>query len=274
MNRYIDINKKSFFAFNIWDVNSAKAVIDAACNCSRDVILQTSERVFKELDKKEFRQYIKDYSYEKNINTYLHLDHCRNIDVLKKAVDCNWDSVMYDGSGESLQNNISNTNICSEYAHNSDILIEAEVGSIIGVEDDISVREGGIASLNDVNTFLQNTSVDLIAVAFGTAHGLYKGKPILHYELIDQVKALTDIPFVVHGGTGLSDEVFKKLLSYSNVKKINISTEMKQAYRRGIQKSYENNLLLEDGFEATKIEKLINDEIFSAALNKMTLLND
>lgn len=150
---------------------------------------------------------------------------------------------MYDGSHISLSDNIINTNKVTEYAHVHDVLIEAEVGNIIGVEDDIVVREGGVAAIEEVKSFLCQTEVDMIAVAFGTAHGLYKGTPVLHYDLIEQTAALTDIPFVVHGGSGLPDEVFVKLLQYSNIKKINISTDVKQAFRKGITVAEANGLL-------------------------------
>lgn len=134
------------------------------------------------------------------------------------------------------------------------------------------MTEAGIARIEDVKTFLRNTSVDMLAVAVGTAHGLYKGTPKLHYDLIDQVINLSDIPLVIHGGTGLTEETFLRLLSYRNIKKINISTDVKLAYRQGIKESIQNEYMEGETFDPLKVSQKIHDAIQDMTINKLKLL--
>lgn len=269
---YISENSAAFFAFNIWDTESARAVIDAGEAMGRDVILQTSSSIFEMLDKDAFCAWLRAYISQKSINAYLHLDHCRDKALIYQAVDFGWDSVMFDGSQLDLAANINITNEIVQYAHARGCLVEAEVGYIGKALANSKQTEIMIASREDIDYFLQKTDVDLFAAAFGTAHGLYKGKPVLHYELIDYIHEISDVPFVVHGGTGLSDEAFKELLGHENVKKINISTDVKQAYREAVTKAWQLGYFLRDGFEAARIEKMIYESIVRMAKGKLVLL--
>ena len=265
-------NGKKYFAFNIWDIDSIQAVIDAAELCACDVILQTSGRIFEKMDLETIRSFSKYYSKRKGINAYLHLDHCSKMDVLRQAIDAGWDSVMIDASRLSLKENIAFTNQTCQYAHKKGVLVEAEVGLIYGVEDNISIDSEGIANMEDIKYFLEETDIDMFAAAIGTCHGLYKKKPLIHYNMIGQIGAFTEIPFVVHGGSGLGDEVLMKLLEYENVKKINISTELKQAYIQGIR-NVENDKYLElNGFDPLLIKEKIYISLKSTVENKMKLL--
>ena len=272
MQRYIHLNSAQYFAFNIWSIESTKAVIDGASIFNRDIILQTSMKAYELLDKEELRAFVSSYSDKYNIRAYLHLDHCKRMDFIQEAIRCGWDSVMIDASDQSLEENIRLTNMVCKIAGDNNVLVEAEVGQIAGQEDELSVTEAGIAKIEDVKTFLENTKVDMLAVAVGTAHGLYKGTPKLHYDLIDQVAELTDIPLVIHGGTGLTEEMFLRLLSYKNVKKINISTDVKLAYRKGIEKSIQRGYMEEESFDPLKVSQEIHNAIQDMTVNKLKLL--
>lgn len=272
MNRYIHSDSEQYFAFNIWSLETAKAVIDAASKVHKDVILQTSMKAFESLEKEELRTFVTSYSQKKNVRVYLHLDHCRRVDVVQKAVELGWNSVMIDASDKPLEENIRLTNEVCAAVRGKEILVEAEIGQIGGTEDEISVRDAGVARMEDIKTFLQNTTIDMLAVAIGTSHGLYRGTPKLHYDLIEMTGHLSNVPLVIHGGTGLTEEMFLKLLSFHNVKKINISTDVKQAYRRGIEESIQNGYLKEKGFDPLKVEAAIHDSIENMAADKLTLL--
>lgn len=272
MNKYINPNSQQYFAFNIWSIESAKAVMDAAAQIGCNIILQTSMKAFEQLDKEEFYIYVKSYEQKKKIKAYLHLDHCRNIDYVYKAVECGWDSVMIDASEQPLDDNIRITNEVTKISKRKSVLVEAEIGQICGQEDEISAIETGIARIEDISEFIENTDIDMLAVAIGTAHGLYKGIPVIHYDMIEQVAKITDIPFVVHGGTGLTDEMLLRILSHKNVKKINISTDVKLAYQRGIEESIQEKAMEVNGFNPLKVSKFIHDSIQSMAINKLRLL--
>lgn len=272
MQRYIHKNSLQYFAFNIWSIESAKAVIDGASVLNRDVILQTSMKAYELLDKEELRAFVNSYATKNNIHAYLHLDHCKRIDFIEEAIACGWDSVMIDASEQPLEENIRLTNEVGKIARNNDVLVEAEVGQIAGQEDEMSVTEAGIAKIDDVKTFMENTTVDMLAVAVGTAHGLYKGTPKIHYDLIDQVIKLSDIPLVIHGGTGLAEETFLHLLAYKNIKKINISTDVKLAYRQGIQESMQSGYLEKERFDPIRVSEKIHDAIQDMTVKKIELL--
>lgn len=272
MSKYISVDSQQFFAFNIWSIESAKAIIDAASQINCGIILQTSMKAFEQLDKEEFSAYVKSYGQKKKIKTFLHLDHCRNMDYIREAVDCGWDSVMIDASEKPLSENIMITNEVIDIAKPKGVLVEAEIGRIRGQEDEISSVTAGIADINDIEEFVKNADIDMIAAAIGTVHGLYKGVTNIHYDIIEQTAGITDIPFVVHGGTGLSDEVLLEILSYNNVKKINISTDVKLAYRHGIEESICQGLMEARGFEPLKVSRLIHDSIQNMAVDKLKLL--
>lgn len=254
------------FAFNIWDFESAKAVIDAASLVKQDVILQTSTGIFRQLPAKVFSDFVKDYSALKGIHTWLNIDHCKDKETLFSAVDNGWDMVMADGSSMPVDQNIAFTNEVAAYAHSHGVFVEAEVGQVKGIEDDVAVQQDEIASREEIEIFLTATDVDFIAVAFGNAHGEYTVEPKLHYELVQYTTSITDKPFVVHGGSGLSDEVLARLIGMKGVKKLNISTDLKTAYRRGIEKTGKN------WTQPVDASKVIHDEIMAVAAAKMKLI--
>lgn len=272
MQRYIHLNSSQYFAFNIWSIESAKAVIDGAATLNRDVILQTSMKAYELLDKEELRAFVSSYAGRHNIRAYLHLDHCKRMDFIQEAIGYGWDSVMIDASDQSLEENVRLTNRVCKIARDNDVLVEAEVGQIAGQEDEMSVTEAGIAKIEDVKTFIGNTNVDMLAVAVGTAHGLYKGIPKLHYDLLDQVMKLSDTPLVIHGGTGLTEETFLYLLSFKKIKKINISTDVKLAYRQGIKESIQSGYMEGENFDPLKVSQKIHDAIQNMTVNKLKLL--
>lgn len=267
-------NHKRYFAFNIWDQDSIAAVIDAAKTFRFDVILQTSSRIFEKMEWKLIREFVTDYSGRAGIKAYLHLDHCRNIELIQAAVDHRWDSVMIDASHLPIEENIALTNQVCGYAHPKGVLVEAEVGQIQGVEDDVASDQTGVADMEDIKRFLTRTATDTFAAAIGTCHGLYKSKPHIRYDMIAQIGKLTDKPFVVHGGSGLMDADFRKLLSYPNVRKINISTELKQAYRRGILNAEQKGLLASEGFDVSAVKQEICHMIQKTAEHKLGLLDE
>lgn len=266
--------KKSYpmFAFNIWNIDSAKAIMDAAKLQNKDVILQTSASIYEQMEFAQLKQFIESYTKDGKIKAWLHLDHCKNLYIIESAIANGWDSVMIDASAMPIEENIKITNQVTELAHAKGVLVEAEIGQVSGVEDNISVLESAVAGREDIDKFLQETNVDMIAVAFGNAHGIYQGSPKLDYNLVEYTTKHTDIPFVVHGGSGLSDEVLRRLLAISGVRKINISTEVKMAYREGLLCAKEQGMLEEKGFQAVKVEKVIHDSIVELAIKKMQLL--
>lgn len=272
MKKYISPDSQQYFAFNVWSMESAKAVIDAAEAVQKNVILQTSMRAFEHLDKEGFCTFIKAYAKKKNIQAFLHLDHCKKMESIQEAILRGWDSVMIDASDQDLEENIRITNEVCELAGKAGVLVEAEVGQICGQEDEVSAMEAGVARIEDIDRFLQNTNVHMLAAAVGTVHGLNRAKLNIHYDLIEKTGSISDIPFVIHGGTGLTENTFLHLLSYKNVKKINLSTEVKLAYRQGVEESIQRGFMKKDGFDPLKMQEMIDKAIKNMAIRKLKLL--
>lgn len=264
--------QKAVFAFNIWDIYSAKAVMDAAAQMQQSIILQTSASLYKDLDQKLLEEFVHSYAKKQKINCWLQLDHCKDTDMIQNAISCGWDSVMFDASDKNIDENIRLTNQVAKIAHGKGVLVEAEIGQIKGSEDSVTVQQEALADKRDIDKFLAEAEADMIAVAFGNAHGMYQGEPELHYDLIEYTTAQTDLPFVVHGGSGLKDSALKKLLSIPQVKKINISTDVKLAHRNGIIYAYKNGILDEHGFQPIKLMNCTYNEIVKMVKEKLNLL--
>ncbi len=272
MDKYISSTSQQYFAFNIWSIESAKAVIDAASQMKCNIILQTSMKAFEQIDKKEFYAFVRSYEQKKGIKAYLHLDHCKEMDFIQEAAECGWDSVMIDASDKPLSENINITNKVVKLVRKKGILVEAEVGQICGQEDEVTSVGTGIAKMDDIEKFIKSTDIDMLAAAVGTVHGLYRGVPDIRYDMLDEIGRITDIPLVIHGGTGLTNEILLKMLIYKNVKKINISTDVKLAYKRGIEESIQMGVMEQNGFDPLKVEWFIHDEIQNMVMNKLKLL--
>lgn len=223
-------------AYNILNELTARAVVRACEEMRTPVILQTSTSTVKQIGINDIMGFLRSIAENTDIPVSVHLDHCKDLDLCRACVDAGWPSIMVDASHLPLDENIAKTREIVEYAAKKGVSVEGELGAISGVEDDISVSdsESHLASLKDSITFTEQTGVDLFAPAIGTAHGMYKGEPKLDFDRFDEIKQAVSQPLVIHGGTGLLPEVFKKLIGLG-ASKINISTALKIAYLSGIK---------------------------------------
>ncbi|MHC4171859.1 MAG: class II fructose-bisphosphate aldolase, partial [Planctomycetota bacterium] len=143
-------------------------------------------------------------------------------------------SVMIDASSKPFEENLALSRQVVQMARPKDITVEAEIGAIVGVEDDIHVKEqeAHLADPEQAVRFCREVEPDCFAPAIGTAHGVYKGEPKIAYELLEEIATKTAVPIALHGGTGLADDVFKKCISLGCAK-VNISTQLKYAFIDG-----------------------------------------
>ena len=262
------------FAFNIWDFASAQAVMEAAKNVEQDVILQTSTNIYMSLPQRELRQFVTSYADRLGINVWLNLDHCRDEEIVRDAIDKGWDSVMLDMSEKSLAENIEAVNRLRAYAETKEQkpYIEAEVGVLQGTEEDISSIEGLIASKEDIDAFSEQVGFDALAVAFGNAHGTYKAPPNLHYDLVEYALEKSRRPFVVHGASGLREEEIGRLISIKGVRKVNISTDLKLAALQGYREAENKGWLNEKGFQPIRVQQSVTEAVRRKAEEKMSML--
>jgi fructose-bisphosphate aldolase class II len=202
----------------------------------------------------------------------IHLDHCTDLTLAKTCIDCGWDSVMVDLSEKPLEENISLTAEIKRYAEKKGVCVEGELGIIKGVEEEISSDIEALANYEDSIKFLEGTNIDAFAPAIGTAHGLYKSEVKLNYDLVKRLTSTTQVPVVVHGGTGLSDGQFAELIA-CGASKINVSTALKYAYIDGLREYWEthkdeyNPIKLNNAAEAS-VKKVVEEHIIRFKPNK------
>jgi len=221
-------------AFNILDYNSTKAVVQAAEDLNAPVIIQTSAKTVIFWGCRAIISWVKELAGTSKVPIALHLDHCRDLQLIADCIDAGWSSVMIDASSKPFEENLALSKRVVEMARPKDVTVEAELGAIVGVEDDIHVKEqdAHLADPEQAVRFCAEVGPDCFAPAIGTAHGVYKGVPKIAYDLLEEVAARTAIPIALHGGTGLADDVFRKCISLGCAK-VNISTQLKYAFIDG-----------------------------------------
>lgn len=217
-------------AFNILDYISLKAVISSAEDCDAPVIVQTSVKTVEFWGPATIMNWTRELAGQSNVPVAIHLDHCKNPDFIRTCIDAGWTSVMIDASSKPFEENLSLSRQVVEMAKPHNVSVEAELGAIGGVEDDISVSDDDarLANPDKSKQFCAELTLDCFAPAIGTAHGVYKGEPKLDYKRLAVIAETTGVPLALHGGTGLSEEAFKTCIGLGCAK-VNISTQLKYA---------------------------------------------
>jgi len=224
-------------AFNITNINQMEAVIEAAVESQSPLIIQTSVTPAKFLKPEVIARVYRTLADSVSIPVCLHLDHCTDVDFCFTCADAGYTNIMFDGSKEIFEENVRKTKEVVDYCHRiGNITVEGELGTVSGVEDQVKVSEDEAALCNpkDAIKFVEETGIDLLAPAIGTAHGIYKTEnPKLDFERLSEIFHLCNyeepkVPIVIHGGTGLKPDVVKRLVSLGG-SKFNVSTDLKHA---------------------------------------------
>lgn len=218
-------------AFNIVDYMTIEAVVEAAEAKRSPVIIQTSSGTVKRFGIKSIVTMTRDIAADSTVPVALHLDHGTKLDVISDAIKSGFSSVMIDASEHPFEKNIEITKGVVAEAHAAGVSVEGEIGVVAGVEDDIVVEqdEAIYTTPEEALEFQKRSGCDFLAAAIGTAHGFYKVAPKLDIDTLRNIKNETTYPLVVHGGTGLSDEIIKELVE-AGACKFNVSTQIKQTY--------------------------------------------
>lgn len=235
-----EVKKCAIGSFNTPNLESLKAVISAAEELNQPVIIMHAQ-VHEEMGLCNLEEMgtIMLYMAEKaTIPVCVHLDHGTDLDYIRRGLDVGFTSVMYDGTALSVEENYANSCIAVEMAHPFGASVEAEVGSM-------GAREGGEGSDESIYTdpetakwFVKETGIDALACAFGTVHGLYLTEPKLDFERVSKIQSLVNVPMVMHGGSGVSTEDYKEVIS-RGIRKINYYTYMAKSGATAISnKSY------------------------------------
>ena len=218
-------------AFNLVDYNTTKAMVKAAEELNAPVICQTSAKTIKYFSHKEIVSWVRTVAEDSPVPVVLHLDHCKDLDVIEECARAGWTSIMIDASEYPFEKNLEESLKVREIAEKYGVGMEAELGQIMGVEDDMVVAEEDsvLTDPEDAKKFCDALDLSAFACAVGTAHGYYKGEPNVDFDRIVRINQLTRTPMALHGGTGLSDETFARAIA-GGTAKINISTNLKHVF--------------------------------------------
>lgn len=224
-------------AFNVDNLESVIGVLRAAENTGRPVIIQTIPRTLKYGGIPAYSALVRAL-YKGDPDIAIHLDHGGDVAICKACIDAGYTSVMIDGSALSFDDNVSLTKEVVDLAHPLGISVEGELGTIGGKEEtEAKIRYTEVAEAEE---FVARTGVDSLAIGVGTAHGVYKGVPHIAVDRIEEIAAKVDIPLVLHGASGLSDEVVVACIK-AGISKINFATQLRQAFTLGLKEGLSAN---------------------------------
>ncbi|WP_350343568.1 class II fructose-1,6-bisphosphate aldolase [Proteinivorax tanatarense] len=256
-------------AFNTNNMEIIQAIIEAAEEERSPVILQASQGGLKYAGLEYIVAMVEVAAKNATVPVALHLDHGTSFEQIVKCVRAGFSSVMFDGSKHPLEDNIQKTAKVIEVAQAAGLSVEAELGKIGGTEDDITVSEEDAMMTNpeEAKYFVEKTNVDALAIAIGTAHGPYKGQPKLDFDRLKTIRSLVSTPLVLHGASGVGEDSIRKAIELG-ITKINIDTDIRQAFTRGVQDVTNNK---PEEFDPRKILGPAKEEMKEIVKQKMRL---
>ena len=225
-------NNMAIAAFNTPSLEAVRAAIDAAEATGYPVIIQHAECHDDITPLDVMGPAMVALAERSTAQVCVHLDHCENLSYMRRALEMGFNGAMFDGSALPYEQNIANSSRAAAMCASFDCGLECELGSLGAREGDIledgsAAPEGGSgATYTDPDQaldFVASTGLDILACSFGTVHGLYRGEPQLSFEVLDQIRNRVEIPLVMHGGSGVSDEDYHKAID-AGIRKINYYT--------------------------------------------------
>jgi len=250
-------------AINVVNDLTLEAVLAAASEARSPLIVQTSVKTVRSIGKDVLFSMWRAMTAGIEVPVALHLDHCPDRRVITECLQVGWNSVLFDGSALPVEENLRHTREVVDEARRYGAHVEGEIESIKGVEDDVGTdEEGRRQSLDVLVDFIKSTEVDVFAPAIGNAHGLYRSKPKLDAQRVSDIVGACSIPVALHGGTGMTDNQFRELIS-RGCAKVNISTALKRTYMQA------NLAFLEGARERDQWDPLSQFKSVSAAVRSM-----
>ena len=230
-------------AFNAVNMETAQAIIGAAMAERSPLIIQVTQTTLKYTEPDELAALIKALIDRANIPVALHLDHGRTFEVVMRILSLGFTSVMIDGSLQpdgktprSYEENIEVTRKVVEPAHALGVTVEGEIGRLGQIGLEAAGEPAALTDPDEAARFVEETGVDSLAVAIGTTHGLYRGKPVIDVDRVKAIRSKVGIPLVMHGGTGTPDEDVRAAIQ-SGIAKVNIDTQIRIAFYDAISEA-------------------------------------
>ncbi|EPW5498570.1 tagatose bisphosphate family class II aldolase [Vibrio vulnificus] len=223
-------------AFNIHNLETVQVVVETASEMGSPVILAGTPGTYDYAGTDYLISICKEAAHKHSIPLVLHLDHHEDLQDIRNKVEHGIRSVMIDGSHHAFDQNIDIVRSVVQYCNRFDASVEAELGRLGGQEDDLIVDSADALMTDPASAaeFVRRTGIDSLAVAIGTAHGLYKAEPKLDFARLEKISSVVDIPLVLHGASGVPDEMVRRCIELG-VCKVNVATELKIAFADAVK---------------------------------------
>ena len=255
-------------AFNVENMEMVQAVVAAAEELRSPVIMQTTPSTVKYANLNYFYENVKVAAQESSVPVVIHLDHGNSFELAMQAYRTGYTSIMIDGSHEGFEDNIALTSAVVKACHPGEVPIEAELGKVGGKEDDLDGREGDpYTNPQEAAEFVERTGIDSLAVAIGTAHGVYKGVPKLDFSRLSEIRKAVSIPLVLHGTSGVPDEDVAECIK-RGICKVNYATDLRIAFTKGINQVLKEN---PDTIDPKKYNAKGREEVRKYVMHKMKI---
>jgi tagatose 1,6-diphosphate aldolase GatY/KbaY len=252
-------------AFNVENMEMVMAVIAAAEELNAPVMMQTTPSTVKYAGLDLFFANVSTAAKNSKVPVAIHLDHGSSFALAMQALRCGYTSIMIDGSHSVFEENISITKRVVDACAPNNVPVEAELGKVGGKEDDLDGGNGGFTDPMEAKEFVERTGISSLAVAIGTAHGLYAGVPKLDLDRLKEIKKVVSIPLVLHGASGLLDEAVRESIQLG-ICKVNFATELRIAYSDGIKKMLAQD---PDTFDPKKYGTIGMENVKQLVINRM-----
>lgn len=221
-------------AFNVENMEMVQAVIAAAEELNAPVIMQTTPSTVKYAGVDLYYANAAAAAKNAKVPVAMHLDHGSSFELAMQAFHAGYTSIMIDGSKYEFEENIAVSKRVADACNAAGIPVEAELGKVGGKEDDLVVKDDLCTDPQEAKEFVERTGISSLAVAIGTAHGVYAAEPKLDVERLSQIREVVDIPLVLHGASGLTDEAVQECVK-RGICKVNFATELRIAYSNAVK---------------------------------------
>lgn len=258
-------------AFNIHNAETIQAVLEVCHEMQSPVILAGTPGTFKHIALEEIYALCNAYSTHYCMPLALHLDHHESLNDIHRKVNAGARSAMIDGSHFPFEENVKLVKSVVDFCHARDCSVEAELGRLGGVEDDMSVdaESALLTDPQEAKRFVELTGVDSLAVAIGTAHGLYAKTPKIDFQRLAEIRQVVDVPLVLHGASDVPDEYVRRTIELG-VCKVNVATELKIAFATAVKNWFAEN---PEGNDPRYYMRIGMDAMKEVVRNKITICN-
>lgn len=257
-------NRTAIGAFNVSDLEITQAVVQAGRDLNQPVIIQTTTKAIQYAGLSFLADIIKRFAKESNIGIVLHLDHGKDINLIKQCLAAGYTSIMFDGSELSFEQNVAATKQIVVLANSYNVPVEGEVGTVPSPGGNNQIAKTDVRKAID---FVRQTGVASLAVAIGTTHGQDRSAEQLDFNLLKELRESLEIPLVLHGASGIADDQIKQLIDFG-ISKINIDTDIRLAFSNSIK---EFSAAHPDVFDPREIMTVGRDAVYKVVYNKIKL---